>query len=130
MDQVEYRIERIRTNGSGSPRAQLVERLDELGRDGWRVRSVDLTGHPSFVTRPVTGLLERTADMHRVEYRIEEVDFDGPGSMEAQLLARLDELGREGWHATSVDLAEHPSFGPRAVPILLEHDEPGAARAG
>jgi hypothetical protein len=62
MTRVEYRIERVPVN-NGEPRLlQLVERLAELGRQGWHVASVDLTPHPSFEEGPVTVLLERELD--------------------------------------------------------------------
>jgi len=48
MARVEYRIERIPLNGDEPRLPQLVERLAELGRQGWHVASVDLTPHPSF----------------------------------------------------------------------------------
>ncbi len=44
----EYRVER--TNFGDQPSKhlpELLERLNELGKDGWRVVSVDLTEHPS-----------------------------------------------------------------------------------
>ena len=59
MARVEYRIERIPLNGDEPRLPQLVERLAELGRQGWHVASVDLTPHPSFEDGPVTVLLER-----------------------------------------------------------------------
>jgi hypothetical protein len=59
MTQVEYRIERVPVNKEGPRLLQLVERLAELGRQGWHVASIDLTPHPSFEDGPVTVLLER-----------------------------------------------------------------------
>ena len=46
---VEYRIERMPFQEQ--PEAQLSELLDrltELGKEGWRVASVDMTHHPSY----------------------------------------------------------------------------------
>ena len=118
MDQVEYRIERITTNGGGSPQAQVVERLDELGREGWRVRSADLAGHPSFASRPVTCLRAHGGHpSRRVPDRgggVRRSGVDGGAAARTAGPARA-----RGWRATSVDLAGHPSFGPRVVPILL-----------
>ncbi len=62
MTRVEYRIEQVPLNQDGPPTLQLVERLAELGRQGWHVASVDLTPHPSYETGPVTVLLERDLD--------------------------------------------------------------------
>ena len=62
MQPVEYRIERVPLNAEEPRLLQLVERLAELGRQGWHVASVDLTPHPSFEEQPVTVLLERPLD--------------------------------------------------------------------
>jgi hypothetical protein len=59
MNQVEYRIERVPVNKDAPRLLQLVERLAELGRQGWHVASIDLTPHPSFEDGPVTVLLQR-----------------------------------------------------------------------
>jgi hypothetical protein len=59
MPRVEYRIESIPLNRDEPRLLGLVERLAELGRQGWHVASVDLTPHPSFEAGPVTVLLER-----------------------------------------------------------------------
>jgi hypothetical protein len=39
--------------------AQLVDRLNELSREGWRAVSVDLMAHSSFETKTLPVLLER-----------------------------------------------------------------------
>lgn len=62
MPRVEYRIERVPLNRDEPRLLQLVERLAELGRQGWHVASVDLTPHPAFEEGPVTVLLERELD--------------------------------------------------------------------
>jgi len=59
MTRFEYRIERIPLNREEPRLLQLVERLAELGRQGWHVASVDLTPHPSYEEGPVTVLLDR-----------------------------------------------------------------------
>jgi len=59
MTRVEYRIERIPRNRDEPHPLELIERLAELGRQGWHVASVDLTPHPAFEEGPVTVLLER-----------------------------------------------------------------------
>jgi hypothetical protein len=59
MTRVEYRIERVPVDRDEPRLLQLVERLAELGRQGWHVASIDLTPHPSFEDGPVTVLLER-----------------------------------------------------------------------
>jgi hypothetical protein len=49
MRKVEYRIEEIPISPHGEPHmVQLAERLNELGREGWEVASLDLTFHPSY----------------------------------------------------------------------------------
>jgi hypothetical protein len=62
MPRIEYRIERVPLNRDEPRLLQLVERLAELGRQGWHVASVDLTPHPAFEEGPVTVLLERELD--------------------------------------------------------------------
>jgi hypothetical protein len=62
MRRVEYRIERIPTDREEPRLLQLVERLAELGRQGWHVASVDLTPHATYEEEPVTVLLERDLD--------------------------------------------------------------------
>jgi hypothetical protein len=60
---VEYRIERLPVSDNHESRLlQLVERLNELGSQGWRVASVDLTPHPAFREAPLPVLLEREAN--------------------------------------------------------------------
>ena len=59
MTRVEYRIERAPLNRDEPRLLQLVERLAELGRQGWHLASVDLTPHPAYEEGPVTVLLER-----------------------------------------------------------------------
>ncbi len=62
MTRVEYRIESVPVSREEPRLRQLVERLAELGRQGWHVASIDLTPHPSFEEAPVTVLLEREVD--------------------------------------------------------------------
>lgn len=62
MGRVEYRIERLPVDEDHESRLlQIVERLNELGSQGWRVASIDLTPHPSFEASPIPVLLEREA---------------------------------------------------------------------
>jgi hypothetical protein len=56
---MEYRIEMITFEGQDNRFDFLVRRVNELGKDGWRVVSVDLTPHPAFKTGPLPVLLER-----------------------------------------------------------------------
>ena len=56
---MEYRIEMITFEGQDDRSGFLVRRLNELGKDGWRVVSIDLTPHPEFATGPLPVLLER-----------------------------------------------------------------------
>jgi hypothetical protein len=47
--QVEYRIERMPIQGHPEAHlAELLDRLNELDKQSWRVVSVDLTHHPSY----------------------------------------------------------------------------------
>jgi hypothetical protein len=63
MKRTEYRIERLPIEDDHETRLiQLVERLNELGRQGWHVASVDLTPHPAFQSAPAPVLLEREVE--------------------------------------------------------------------
>ena len=129
---VDHRIERMPI--LEHPEAHLAElllRLTELGKQGWRVASVDLTHHPSYspaaqptIQLPI--LLERPKQSIRpVEYRIERMPFqEHPEVHLSELLDRLTELGDQGWRVASVDLTHHPSYSPAAqpntpLPVLL-----------
>jgi hypothetical protein len=59
VNRVDYRIETIPLNRDEPRLLQVVERLAELGRQGWHVASADLTPHASFEEGPLTVLLER-----------------------------------------------------------------------
>jgi hypothetical protein len=69
-----------------------------------------------------------TATMKRYEYRVERMPFqEHPETHISELLARLTELGAQGWHVVSVDLTYHPSYSPAAqpgnpLPVLLERE--------
>ena len=131
---VEYRIERVPI--LGHPEAHLEERLNllnGLGKQGWRVVSVDLTHHPSYSPAaqpaiPLPVLLEKGISARPAEYRIERMPFqEHPEAHLAQLLDRLTEVGKQGWRVVSVDLTHHPSYSPAAqpatpLPVLLERD--------
>lgn len=64
----------------------------------------------------------------RLEYRVELMPFqDHPEKHISELLARLNELGKQGWRVVSVDLTFHPSYSPAAqpgmpLPVLLERE--------
>jgi hypothetical protein len=62
MGNVEYRIERIPVSGHEPRLLPVVERLTELGRQGWHVASIDLAAHAAHDREPLTVLLEREAD--------------------------------------------------------------------
>ncbi len=131
---VEYRIERMPI--LDHPEAHLAELLDQLnalGKQGWRVVSVDLTHHPSYSPAaqpsiPLPVLLEKKVAARPVEYRIERMPFQQhPEVHLSELLDRLNELGKQGWRVVSVDLTHHPSYSPAAqpwipLPVLLERD--------
>jgi hypothetical protein len=121
---VEHRIETLPL--LEHPQAHLdvfVDRLNELGKDGWRVASVDLTFHPSYSpaaqpTGPIPIMLSRPrTDPVPIEYRIEQLPFqDHPERHLSEILARVHELEDQGWWVASVDLTHHPSYSPAAQP--------------
>jgi len=132
---VEYRIERMPFQQHPEAHlTELLERLTELGRQGWRVVSVDLTHHPSYSPAaqpaiPLPVLLEKeTVAARRYEYRIDRLPIaDHPEAHLEALLDRLTELGTQGWGVVSVDLTHHPSYSPAAqpaipLPVLLERE--------
>ena len=60
MARVEYKIEQVEWKDEPESRLdQLVDRLNELGKDGWRAVSADLTAHSSFAVKTLPVLLER-----------------------------------------------------------------------
>ena len=60
MGRVEYKIEQVEWKDEPESRLdQLVDRLNELGKDGWRAVSADLTAHSSFAVKTLPVLLER-----------------------------------------------------------------------
>ncbi len=132
---VEYRIERVPIHAHPETHlTELLDKLNEMGKQGWRVVSVDLTHHPSYSPAaqpsiPLPVLLEKEIGTARpVEYRIERMPFqEHPETHLSELLDRLTELGKQGWRVVSVDLTHHPSYSPAAqpsvpLPVLLEHE--------
>ncbi len=132
---VDYRIERMPIQEH--PEAHLTEvldRLTELGKQGWRVVSIDLTHHPSYSPAaqpriPLPVLLEKPTGVARpIEYRIERMPFQTHPEMHlSELLDRLTELGKQGWFVVSADLTHHPSYSPAAqpatpLPVLLARE--------
>lgn len=133
--QIEFRIERIPIlEHPEAHLAELLDRLNELGKQGWAVVSIDMTHHPSHSPAaqpsiPLPVLLEKRAgSAHPVEYRIERMPFqEHPEAHLSELLARLSELGKQGWSVACVDLTHHPSYSPAAqpsvpLPVLLERE--------
>jgi hypothetical protein len=60
MARVEYKVEKVHWQDEPETRLdQLVEQLNVLAKDGWRVVSVDLMAHGSFGTKVLPVLLER-----------------------------------------------------------------------
>ncbi len=65
MKRIEYRVEVMPfTEPFEAHIKEVVERLSELGQEGWEVASVDLTWHPSYSPAaeahlPVPVLLQR-----------------------------------------------------------------------
>lgn len=60
--------------------------------------------------------------MRRVEYRIERIPREGRDPRLVQLVDRLAELGRRGWHVASADLAVRPGQEGDPVTVLLERE--------
>ncbi len=132
---VDYRIERLPIREHPETHiAEVLDRLNEMGKQGWRVVSVDLTHHPSYSpaaqpSTPLPVLLEKPIGTARpVEYRIERMPFqEHPEAHLSELLDRLTELGKQGWYVVSADLTHHPSYSPAAqpstpLPVLLARD--------
>ncbi len=60
MGRVEYRILQVEWKDEPESRLdQLVDQLNVLGKDGWRVASADLTVHSSFGVKTLPVLLQR-----------------------------------------------------------------------
>ncbi len=139
IGRIEYRMERMPfVEHPETHLEELLNRVNELGKQGWRVVSVDLTHHPSYspaaqpgVSLPV--LLEREPDgpARRIEYRIERMPFvEHPETHFEELLGKANELGKQGWRVVSVDLTHHPSYSPAAqpgvsLPMLVEREIQG-----
>ena len=132
---LDYRIEQLPIQEHPETHlTDVLDRLSELGKEGWRVVSVDLTHHPSYSPAAQPGtqlpvLLEKPRDVARpVEYRIERMPFqEHPEAHLSELLGRLSELGNQGWCVVSVDLTHHPSYSPAAqpntpLPVLLQRE--------
>ena len=132
---LDYRIEQLPIREHPETHlADVLDRLSELGKEGWRVVSVDLTHHPSYSPAaqpgtPLPVLMEKPRDAATpVEYRIERMPFqEHPEAHLSELLARLTELGAQGWRVASVDLTHHPSYSPAAqpntpLPVLLQRE--------
>jgi len=132
---VDYRIEQMPVMDHPEKHlTEVLERLTELGKQGWRVVSIDLSHHPSYSPAaqpavPVPVLLSKpTGTARPVEYRIERMPFqEHPEKHLSELLERISELGKEGWCVASVDLTHHPSYSPAAqpstpLPVLLERE--------
>jgi hypothetical protein len=60
MSRVEYKVEQVHWKDEPETRLdQLVEHLNVLAKDGWRVVSVDLMAHGSFGVKVLPVLLVR-----------------------------------------------------------------------
>ena len=132
---LDYRIEQLPIREHPETHlTDVLDRLSALGKEGWCVASVDLTHHPSYSPAaqpgtPLPVLMEKPRDAARpVEYRIERMPFqEHPEAHLSELLARLTELGNQGWSVASVDLTHHPSYSPAAqpntpLPVLLQRE--------
>lgn len=66
--------------------------------------------------------------MKRIEYRVEELPFTEHFEEHVkEIVARLSELGDEGWEVAGIDLTYHPSYSPAAqprlpLPVLLQRE--------
>lgn len=63
--------------------------------------------------------------MRRVEYRIERIPVNREEPRLLQVVERLTELGRKGWHVASADLARRPDQEREPVTVLLEREIEG-----
>jgi hypothetical protein len=123
---IEYRVERMPIiDHPEAHLAEILDRLNELGTQGWRVVSIDLTHHPGYSPAaqpsvPLPVLLERPTSLARpIEYRIEQMPIqEHPEVHLAELSNRFTELGRERWLVMSVDLTHHPGYSPAAQPSV------------
>jgi hypothetical protein len=122
---IEYRVEQLPIMEHPEVHlAEVLDRLNELGKQGWRVVSIDLTHHPSYSPAaqpsvPLPALLEKPSGARPIEYRIERMPFqEHPETHLSDLLGRLSELGKQGWLVMSVDLTYHPSYSPAAQPSV------------
>lgn len=129
---VDYRIERLPVLDHPEQHlAEILDRLNDFGREGWRVVSIDLTHRPSYSPAaqpavPLPVLMERpTGSARAVEYRIERMPFRAhPEAHLTELAERITELGKQGWMVVSADLTHHPTYSPAAqpetpLPVLL-----------
>jgi len=67
--------------------------------------------------------------MQHMEYRFEEIALTDEGTHGDQIVARLNELARDGWRVSGIYLADHPSWSTRMVPVLLEREAAGVRPA-
>ena len=124
---VEYSVEHLPIKDHPEAHlAEILDRLNDFGKQGWRVVSIDLTHHPSTKVAaepatPLPALLERPIGSTRpVEYRVERMPFQGhPDARIDELLSRLNELGQQGWVVVSVDLTYHPAYYKPGHPWAL-----------
>jgi hypothetical protein len=60
--------------------------------------------------------------MRPVEYRIERIPLDREEPRLLQVVERLAELGRRGWHVASTDLTQRAEPGIGPITVLLERE--------
>jgi hypothetical protein len=60
--------------------------------------------------------------MRRVEYRIERIPLSGVVPSRLELVERLAQLGRHGWHVASAELTPNPDHEQGPVTVLLERE--------
>lgn len=60
--------------------------------------------------------------MKRFEYRVERIEFEKGKSRDEQILALLNELGKEGWRATSLEVEPRLAFNESGFKALLERE--------
>ena len=68
-------------------------------------------------TNPCT---EEASEMQKTEYQMVDIILTDEGSFGEQIVARLNELGQEGWQVSGINLADHPAWADRTVHVLLE----------
>lgn len=60
--------------------------------------------------------------MKRIEYRIENIRINGHAPREQQLAEALNELGKQGWRVSDIELTSGSSVQQSPVQVLIERE--------